>query len=413
MNHDVAVVGGGVVGLTVACALGDLGVRVALIEARVPGWSPVADGAGGTSAGRDGFDLRTSAITPVSQRILAALGAWQYLPAQRIAAFEHMRVWDRPGCGEVHFDAMDADLPVLGHIVENRELVYALERCAAALETVRMYRPATLCSLQAGPHSSILELDGARLEARLVAGADGAHSQVRELAGITADVRPYQQHALVATVRTARSHQATAWQRFLPDGPLAFLPLADNWSSIVWSTTPEHAAELEHLDAASFCDALGGAYEGRLGAVEEVGSRGCFALNRVKAHRYLAPRVALLGDAAHTIHPLAGQGVNLGLLDAAVLAERVHDLISAQRDPGLEGNLRPYERSRRGHNLLTGELMSGFNQLFGARNAPLSAVRNLGLNLADRTPLLRRLCINYASGFAFDLPRLAMPRTVV
>jgi len=408
MNHDVAVVGGGVVGLTLACALGDAGVRVALIEARP---APIADA--GQADERAGFDIRTSAITPVSQRILTALGAWQHLPAQRVGAFEHMRVWDRRGRGEVHFDAMDADLPVLGHIVENRELLNALERCAAALETVRMFRPATLRELHAGPHSAILDLDGARLEARLVAGADGAGSRVRELAGIAADVRPYRQHALVATVRTAHSHQATAWQRFLPHGPLAFLPLPDNWSSIVWSTTPEHAAELEQMDDAAFRDTLAAAYEGRLGAVEEVASRGCFALTRVKAHRYLAPRVALLGDAAHTIHPLAGQGVNLGLLDAAALAERVHDLLAAQRDPGIEANLRPYERARRGHNLLTGELMTGFNQLFGARNAPLGALRNLGLMFADRTPMLRRLCINYASGFAFDLPKLAMPRAAV
>ena len=404
MRFDVAVVGGGVVGLTLACALGHRGVRVALIEARPASVRDCTD---------ETIDLRTSAITPVSQRILAAVGAWQLLPAQRLGAFEHMRVWDRPGRGEVHFDAVDADLPVLGHIVENRELIHALEQCVAASDAVQVFRPASLRSLQPGPRVNILQLDGARLEAQLVAGADGARSRVRELAGISADVQPYPQHALVATVRTAHSHQATAWQRFLADGPLAFLPLPQNWSSIVWSTTPEHAAQLEQMNGPAFCDALTAAYDARLGMVEEVAARGSFALTRVKAHRYLAPRVALLGDAAHTIHPLAGQGVNLGLLDAAVLAERVHDLILAQRDPGIEGNLRPYERSRRGHNLLTGELMTTFNYLFGARNAPLRAARNLGLNVANRTPVLRRFCINYASGLAFDLPKLAMPRRSV
>ncbi|MFT5448327.1 MAG: 2-octaprenylphenol hydroxylase [Gammaproteobacteria bacterium] len=405
MNYDVAVVGGGAVGLTLACALGDEGVRVALIESRAAP-EPVLVG----SPAREHFDLRTIAITPVSQRILEALGVWQRLPAQRLGAFEHMCVWDTPGRGEVHFDAVDADLPVLGHIVENRELVHALEQRAATLDTVRMYRPATLHDLQAGPHGVTLELDGARLQARLVAGADGAHSRVRELAGITADVRAYQQHALVAMVRTACPHQATAWQRFLPRGPLAFLPLPDNWCSVVWSSSPEHAAELERMDEVQFREALGSAYDERLGAVVEVTGRGRFELMRVQAHRYLAPRVVLLGDAAHTIHPLAGQGVNLGLLDAAVLAERVASLIAAQRDPGIEGDLRAYERSRRGHNLLTGELMTGFNRLFGARFAPAGAARNFALAIANRTPLLRRLCINYASGLSFELPKLAQQR---
>lgn len=405
MNYDVAVVGGGTVGLALACALGDEGVRVALIESRA---APSL--AGGGRPDREQFDLRTIAITPVSQRILEALGVWQRLPAQRLGAFEHMCVWDTPGRGEVHFDAVDADLPVLGHIVENRELVHALEQRAATLDTVRMYRPAMLHDLQAGPHGVTLDLDGARLQARLVAGADGTNSRVRELAGITADVRAYQQHALVAMVRTALPHQATAWQRFLPRGPLAFLPLPDNWSSVVWSSSPEHAAELEGMDEVPFREALGNAYDERLGAVTEVAGRGRFELMRVQAHRYLAPRVVLLGDAAHTIHPLAGQGVNLGLLDAAVLAERIAALIAAQRDPGVEGDLRAYERSRRGHNLLTGELMTGFNRLFGARFAPAGVARNLSLAIANRTPLLRRLCINYASGLSFELPKLAQQR---
>ena len=405
MRHDVAVVGGSVVGLTLACALGDAGVRVALIEARP---AAVLDRA----AAQQRFDLRTNAITPVSQRILSGVGAWSLLPEQRVSAFEHMCVWDRPGRGEVHFDAVDADLAVLGHIVENRELVNALEQCAAALPSVQMFRPATLRSIEVGQHYSVLALDDARVEARLIAGADGARSRVRELAGISADVQPYEQHALVATVRSADSHRATAWQRFLVDGPLAFLPLRDNWSSIVWTTSPQRAAELQQMDSRDFCCTLADAYDGRLGQIEQVSARGCFALTRVKAHRYLAPRVALLGDAAHTIHPLAGQGVNLGLLDAAVLAERIVDLLCAQRDPGLQANLRPYERSRRGHNLFTGELMTGFNQLFGARAAPLRAVRNLGLNVANRAPMLRRLCINYASGFAYELPKLAMPRAI-
>ena len=397
MNHDVAVVGGGLVGLTLACALGRAGVRVAVVEAREAAPAPP----------REGFDLRTSAVSPVSQRVLTAVGAWQRLPPERLCPFEHMHVWDRPRHGELHFDAADADLPALGHIIENRALVHALEGTAAALDTVRMYRPARLEHLDAGPHAIVLELDGARLEARLVAGADGARSRVRELASIEADVRPYEQEALVATVFTEQHHAHTAWQRFLPDGPLAFLPLPVGWSSVVWSTRPEHAAALEAMPETEFLAALGDAFQGRLGAVTSVAGRGRFPLTRVQAKRYLAPRVALLGDAAHTIHPLAGQGVNLGLLDAAALADTVEDLLGAGRDPGLEGNLRPYERWRRGHNLLTGEIMTGFNRVFGSSLPPLAAARNVGFAVTDRLPPLKRLFINYASGFAFQLPRIA------
>jgi len=397
VKHDVAIVGGGLVGLTLACALGRDGVRVAMVEARAPAPPPP----------REGFDLRTSAISPVSQRILAAIGAWQRLPPERLGPFERMRVWERGHVGELAFDAADADLPVLGHIVENRELVHALEATAAAMATVRMYRPAALERLEPGPRSSVLVLDGARLEARLVAGADGARSRVRELAGIDAVVQPYEQEALVATVRTAQHHRDTAWQRFLPGGPLAFLPLPQGMSSVVWSTAPEHALDLELMAEQDFRAALTEAFEARLGAVEEVAARARFPLQRVQARRYLAPRVALLGDAAHTIHPLAGQGVNLGLLDAAALAETVTGLLAAGRDPGLEGNLRRYERWRRGHNLLTGEIMSGFNRAFASPAAPLAAARRLGFAVTDRVAPLRRLFIRYASGLAFDLPRLA------
>jgi len=397
MKHDVAVVGGGLVGLTLACALGRAGVRVAVVEARAAPAAPE----------RSAFDPRTSAVSPVSQRILGALGAWQRLPAQRLGRIERMCVWDRPRHGEVRFDAADADLPCLGHVVENRELLHALEQEVAALDTVRLYRPAHLERLEPGARNLGLVLDGTRLEARLVAGADGSGSRVRALAGIESRVSTYGQEAVVATVRTAEPHADTAWQRFLPHGPLAFLPMPESWCSVVWSTLPEHAAALESATEPEFRDALTGALEARLGPVCEVAGRGRFPLARVEARRYLAHRVALLGDAAHTIHPLAGQGVNLGLLDAAALAEVVEDLLRAGRDPGLEGNLRRYERWRRSHDLLTGEIMTGFHRLFGSRRAPAVLARNLGFAVTDRVPALKRLFIRYASGFAFELPRLA------
>ncbi len=398
MNYDAVVIGGGLVGGIMTLALSQAGLQVAGVEARESPSPPA----------RDQFARRVSAISPASYNILQALGVWPHLETRRLCAYTRMQIWDQGGRGQVHFDAGDAGLPVLGTIVENRELEWALAQCLADRQ-ITQYRPARLEQYHDGGETLELILDQARIKTRLLIGADGAHSRVRELAGIGVSEEDYAQQAVVAVVYCRDAHHHTARQRFLATGPLAFLPLPGNYNSIVWSTTPTHAEVLLGMDEAMFCRHLGEAFDLRLGPIESAGPRAAFPLHRVLARGYLAPRVALVGDAAHTIHPLAGQGVNLGILDAAALAQVVENLQAEQRDIGLLANLRAYERWRRGHNTLVAEAMSGFVKLFGSDSHTVQAARNFGFNLSDRLVPLKRLFMLYASGLAGQVPRLALP----
>jgi len=403
-HHDVVIVGGGIVGATLACALAEQGLEVALVEAR--GAPPPPPG--------PRFDARVSALTRASERLLQALGAWQAIAPARIGPFREMHVWDAAGVGEIHFDSAEIGEPLLGHIVENSVLQRSLETRLASDERVSWHRPATVAGLAVADDGVAVELaaageghPGGPLSARLVVGADGSESRVRALAGIGAGVRDYRQKAVVAVVRSARAHGETAWQRFLPEGPLALLPLPANHSAVVWSTTPERARALGEMPPERFARELEQAFESRLGAIELAGHRAAFPLRRLHAERYVAERVALVGDAAHTIHPLAGQGVNLGLLDAGALAEVVADARDRGRDFARPLTLRRYERWRRGHNLAMQAVMDSFHLLFANRFPPARAVRNLGLAATDRVEPLKRLIMRHASGLAGDLPRLA------
>ena len=393
MNHDVAIVGGGLVGATLATALAANGLRVALVEARPP-----------APEHGDDIDLRVSALSLASLRMLSRLGVWPLLRAERIGVFREMHVWEETGHGEIHFDAAEIGEPALGYVVENGNLQQALEQRLRHFDTLRWYRPARLESLQLDDDSVTLRLDTGRVQARVLVGADGSRSRVRELAGIGVDESAYGQHAVVAAVDVPDGHRETAWQRFLPDGPLAVLPLAGNTCSVVWSTTPEHAQRLEAMTDDDFGMALEEAYESRLGRVLPHGPRAAFPLRSLHAERYVDRRLVLAGDAAHTIHPLAGQGVNLGLLDAAALAAV---LGTGNGDPGRRALLRRYERWRRGHNALVRTAMTGFKELFGSDLRGVRRLRNLGLGAAARVAPLRRLFMLQASGGSGDLPPLA------
>lgn len=394
-HYDVIVVGGGMVGATLACALGQGGLRVGVVEAREPRlFDPHAD-----------YDLRVSAISRASQRIFTGIGVWPGLLARRVSPYRHMCVWDATGPGEIHFDAADLGEPDLGHIIENGVIQDALRERLRSLESVDWICPAQLRALRVTRTGAQIELDDDRvLEAALVVGADGAQSRVRDLAGIGLRAQAYGQKGVVATVAMERSHERTAWQRFLPTGPLAFLPLADGRCSIVWSTSDAEAERLLRLTDADFADVLGKAFGLRLGRITGVSPRAAFPLRGSQADRYVQPRVALVGDAAHTIHPLAGQGANLGFLDAAVLAEL---LLAKPGDAGALSLLRRYERSRRGENLLMMRAMEGFKLLFGSEQATLRWARNLGLRLTDRAGPLKDLIMRRAMGLSGDLPALA------
>lgn len=397
-NYDIAIIGGGCVGGTLACALAQEGMRVAVIEARE---APRVWAAGSV-------DLRVFAVTRASERIFRAINVWDAIEQGGISPFRDMHVWDASGAGEIHFDSADLGEPTLGYIIEQRVIQAALNARMEVLPSLDRFCPAELTGFEIDAERARITLDGGRmLSARLLVGADGAQSRVRGMAGIAIEARPYDQEAVVAVVTTEQSHQETAWQRFLPTGPLAFLPLRDGRSSIVWSTTPQQAAMLCDLDSADFLNELSTAFAHRLGAVIGVEERVRFPLQRLHATRYVSERLALIGDAAHVIHPLAGQGVNLGLLDAAALAEVLLETARNGRDLGRLNNLRRYERWRHGNNHAMQRAMDGFKTLFGESVGPVRAVRTLGLGLVDRLGPIKQVIARHAMGLEGDLPRMA------
>ncbi|SFD43152.1 2-octaprenylphenol hydroxylase [Thiohalospira halophila DSM 15071] len=397
-TFDVIIVGGGMVGLTLAAALGHTSLRVAVVERSEPD----------PAAGTGDWDQRVSAITVASRRILDNVGAWQGIATRRVSPFREMDVRDASGPGHIHFDAADLGEPLLGHIVENGVIRTALHDVVAELPNVRLYEPATIRRMGWDSDHMYLRLEDDRLLAGgLLVGADGGRSWVREQAGITTRGWDYGQQAVVATVRTAEPHQETAWQRFLPDGPLAFLPLADGRCSIVWSTTPEQAEALTAMEPETFCGELGEAFDHILGPVEETGPRASFPLRLLHANAYVRPRLALVGDAAHTIHPLAGQGVNLGLADAATLAETLLEAVEQRRGIGSIPVLRRYERRRKADNVAMMGAMDGFKRLFGSELAPLRWMRNIGLNLTHTVLPVKNGLMRHAMGLTGDLPELA------
>lgn len=398
-DYDLVIAGGGMVGSTLACALSDADLKIALLES-----APLERIRPGEET-----DLRVSAVNRASQRIFAAVGAWSGMTAWRVSPFRDMRVWDAGGFGQIHFDSATIGEPLLGWIIENRVIQYALLERARQLPAVDLLCPAALETAWSEDVGGwrVRLTDGREFTTRLLVGADGAQSKVRELAEIDTRGWSYHQKALVANVRTAEPHQETAWQRFLPTGPLAFLPLHDGRCSIVWSTTPEQADQLLALDEHVFARTLTEAFERRLGEIVQVGPRGAFPLRLQHARAYVKPGLALIGDAAHVVHPLAGQGVNLGLLDAATLAEVLLDGLAAGHEVGALRVLRRYERWRKSDNLPMLGIMDGFKRLFGNSLPPVRLLRNLGLNLTDATGPLKNAMARRAMGLEGDLPKLA------
>ena len=395
-SYDIAIVGGGMVGAALACALGQAGFRTAVIEGREPQrrWP------------KEEVDLRVSALTRASQNILDNLGAWKLMAKRRISPYQCMEVWDAGSSGRIHFDCADIGEPNLGHIVENRITQLTLWQVMEKIDSVDILCPARVESMNLQQHSLTLD-DGRTINASLIVGADGRDSRIRQMAGIDTHGWAYNQHALVATVTPSGDHKQTAWQRFMPTGPLAFLPIDDGRCSIVWSTSPEEAARLKELPDEEFLQLLTAAGEGCIGEIIECGPRGVFPLRLGHSDPYVKAGLALVGDAAHAIHPLAGQGVNLGLLDAATLAQTIIEGQNANRAPGNLRDLRRYERIRKGDNMAMLGAMDGFKRMFSNDNKLLGLIRGIGLSVANQVGPINHLFMRQALGLEGERPLLS------
>lgn len=395
-RFDVGVVGAGMVGGTVATLLARAGLSVAVVEAQAPGAFDAAADIG----------LRVSALSPGSASILAAAGAWDRVAQTRSCAFSRMHVEDGATGAALDFEAPEFGLEALGTIVENDLLRRVLWDLLDASAMVQRFCPARVRAVQAGAEHVELQLDaGTRLRVALLIGADGADSALRGMAGVAQDVWEYNQRGVVAVVRTQRPNPHTAWQRFTAGGPLAFLPLSDGRSSIVWTRPAPEAQRLLALGDEEFTAALQEAAGGWLGQVLESGPRASFPLTMRLANHYVGPRQVLLGDAAQVVHPLAGQGVNLGLADAAALAEVLLANRRSGSDLAEHRSLQRYQRWRRSENGLMAGGIHALRSLFTPDG--LAGMRGLGLRLVAASWPLKDLFLRRAAGLGRNAPRLA------
>jgi 2-octaprenyl-3-methyl-6-methoxy-1,4-benzoquinol hydroxylase/2-octaprenylphenol hydroxylase len=386
---DAIIVGGGAIGAALAVGLARDGLDVALVEARAPKpWRA-----------SDDVDLRVVALAADARALFEDLGVWSAIAGARIGPYRRMRVWDALAPGELAFDAAENGDAALGWIIENTLIQHALWTAIGAEPNVRLLCPAEVAGVENEADGVTATLaDGTRLRARVLVAADGAESPIRAALGIACDNRDYAQRAVVANVATTRPHEDTAWQRFLPGGPLAFLPLADGRSSIVWSLPNEDAARVLALDDAAFRAELGAAFDFRLGEIVASTARAAFPLRLRLAKRYVSRRSVLAGDAAHVVHPLAGQGMNLGFRDVACLRRVLRGANERGGDIGAAHVLRRYERERRSENAMAARGLDAIERLFGATDPVTPALRGAGLALVDRLAPAKHLFASIAAG---------------
>lgn len=410
-QFDIAIVGGGMVGATVACALADTGLEIALLDGVKFDSSQVP-----FNQDQLKFDPKVSAITPASKQWLQQTGAWQGISATRISPYTNMEVWDADGTGSIRFAAKDINEQLLGYIIENSVILDNLYKNLEQLPQIKIFAPARVERIDRLIESNrrgikITTEDGASYLASMIIGADGPNSKIRQLAGFETREWDYQHKAIVTTVRTERPHHSTALQRFMDSGPLAFLPLLDHphnttdqtgtqqhYCSIVWSVVPERSEQLMALTDEEFSRVLGESIEHKLGNIEWVDKRFTFPLRQRHAIDYVQEGIALVGDAAHTIHPLAGQGVNLGFLDAKALSDEICSSLCRRRSLDEFSILRRYQRQRIGHNLGMMWLMEGFKLLFAEQALPLRWLRNAGMSGLDRTSVVKNHLMRQAMG---------------
>ncbi len=395
VQSDIAVVGGGLNGLSAAVALAAAGFEVAVIDRLDP--REMLDA---------GFDGRVSSIAWSSKVMLETLGVWQGV-ADESEAIQEIRVSDGNAPLFLHYDHQDVGDHPLGYIAENRTLRRALIDRVASLREITVVAPHEVANLACDSRAASLELaGGGRIDAKLVVACDGSKSPLRDMAGIRHSVHRYRQSGIVTTVEHERPHRGIAHERFLSAGPFAILPLPGNRSSLVWTERDDVVDRIMALDEAAFLEELAWRFGDFLGGVRPVGPRRSYPLSLVLAERYTDTRLALVGDAAHFIHPIAGQGYNLGLRDTAALAEVVSDMCRLGLEPGRDDALARYARWRRFDTMMLVAVTDSLNRLFSNDVAPVRLARDLGLAAVNRLPPLKRLLMRHAMGTVGNLPRL-------
>ena len=402
-KFDVVIIGGGMVGAAVACSLGDSSLSVAIIESALPeAFEPT-----------QAHDLRVSALSIASKNILETIGAWSGIESKRVCPFRRMRVWETAGDTEFNSDAID--YPALGYIVENRITQLALIERLTEFKNIQLITPATIKKINytVGQDSEIELEDQRILTAKVLVAADGGQSKVRQSVGIGVTSWDYKQHALVIYISTEYEQQDITWQRFVPSGPQAFLPLTGKFGSIVWYNTPDEVKRLKNLHYEDLKAELITMFPDCLGEVNQVLGVASFPLKRQHAQSYVKPGVVLAGDAAHMINPLAGQGVNIGLLDAAALGEILIEASKKGEDISDISVLKRYEKLRRNENLKMMTVMDVFYQVFSNDVLPLKFIRNVGLGLAERILPAKNKVMRAAMGLEGNLPKLARGEKII
>ncbi len=396
---DILIVGGGMVGASLACALGGQSLRIAVVEP-VPFAAP----------GQPSYDDRSVALAWGARRVFEAMGVWDRLAAA-VTPITEIHVSDRGHFGATRMQAATIGFDALGYVVENRDLGRLFAGLLPDLPNVDMLCPARLQSLEVEQDRVLARLDCAgkprELSARVLIGADGGQSAVRRLGGIGAQTVDYGQSAVIANITPEQPHANRAWERFTADGPLALLPMSDNRCSLVWTTPRSRSDGILALPDAEFLDALQRRFGNRLGRLERTGVRAAYPLIRVSAARYAGSRLALIGNAAHTLHPVAGQGFNLGLRDVAALAEIITDAHRAGEDIGGPDALARYQRWRAVDQRRVLTLTDGLVRIFSNDFLPLTLARNAGMVALDLLPPLKRVMMRQTMGLAGRLPRLA------
>ncbi len=399
--YDVIIVGAGIVGSSLACAIAQQKSATALRIAVIEGISEIRQYSG------ENFDPRVVALTQASQNLLAQVGVWEKISAQRACAYSEMVVWDGEGTASIHFSAAEVRQVYLGHIIENSVIVSALREKLLEHKNIKLIQPAMVTGLvvvgkTGGEFTQILLDDGSALTTELLIAADGANSKVRELAEFVTYEWDYGHTAVITTVQTELPNRATAWQRFMRTGPLAFLPLpcvdGKHFCSIVWSAEHALADEILALNDADFCLRLALAFEKKLGNIVQTAVRFSIPLRQRHAKEYIKPQIVLVGDAAHNIHPLAGQGVNLGLSDVFALAQEIER--AGERGVPLNdfSILCRYQRRRLGDNLIMMSAMEAFKRLFGNNSLEITWLRNMGMRQLDSLSVIKKFIVNAAAG---------------